>query len=369
MLFVFSSMALFLYLGAGVATSTARVVEKFLPIQRNAERYLDGEIDLEEATDPVVNNIRVYVSLTSVKAICDVIVVTTTGKWIFDILMHTRGIFKSLFGCGLQAFSDGMRASFDFFIVSLSTCSIRMILEQFKGFVGMHKNAFSFMHLCFICNKIYFLIVALTCDFSRMVRLDLMKYWLECMGIVRAIAEGLNIDFVKYMARSLQKNILPMNQSIDLPRIEWQRVKDPDFIRIIELPLEDLLHGTQREEKVIRQIREIGQTGPKIKEETYPIIIEPGCPDRKEFRFIEVGHRDPVNIPADLVVRIQTKPHPIYERMGSDLIYRASISLEDVRIFEITDQSHLFSLGTQWCTTSSTINRWRRKGIECVQIG
>lgn len=321
------------YLGAAAISSALRIVERFLPIQNNSERYLDGDIDFQRATDPIVNNIRVYVSLTSVKMVCDVIVVSITGKWIYDILMHTRGIFKNLFGCGLRAFFDGMKGSFDFILVSLSTCSINAISNQFKGLLEMQKNSFSFMQFCAICNQIYFLIVASTCDLSRTVRLELVKYWLECMGIVRAVAEALNINFVKYFARSLAKNTVHMDQFDDVPKVEWKLVKDPDFHRTIELSLEDVLHETQSEVKVVRQIREIGKTKPEIKEEVHTITIEPGCPDGKEFRVGEAGNRDPVNIPADLVVQIRTKPHPLYERMGADLIYKVSISLEEVCIF------------------------------------
>ena len=362
-------MALVPYLGAAAVSSALRIAERLLPIQNNAERYLDRDIDFERATDPIVKNIRTYVSLTSVKIVCDVIVVSMTGKWIYDILMHTRSIFKNLFGCGLRAFFDGMKGSCDFILVSLSTCSISMIFNQFKGLLEMQKTSFSFMQFCTICNQIYFLIVASTCDLSRTLRLELVKYWLECMGIVRAIAEALNINFVKYIARSLKKSTLHIDQPVDVPKIEWEPVKDPDFYRIIELSLEDVRHGTQREVKVIRQIREIGKTKPEIKEEIYTITIEPGCSDGKEFRFVEAGHRDPVNIPADLVVQIRTKPHPLYERIGSDLTYKTSIALEDVCILGIVDESHLLSLGTQWCTTSSAVNRWRREGIESVQFG
>lgn len=108
--------------------------------------------------------------------------------------------------------------------------------------------------------------------------------------------------------------------------------------------------------KVKREIREIDKREPKIEEEKYTVTIEPGCPDGKEFRFNEAGHRDPVNIPADLVVKIRTIPHQLYERDGSDLIYKATISLEDVDIFLIIYSSKFIYLGTKWYTTSSTFN-------------
>ncbi len=90
--------------------------------------------------------------------------------------------------------------------------------------------------------------------------------------------------------------------------------------------MNDIFYEGEFDVKVKRKIREIHKQEPKIEEEKYTVTIEPGCPDGKECRFNKAGHRDPVNIPADLVVKIRTIPHQLYERDGSDLIYKATIS-------------------------------------------
>jgi DnaJ-class molecular chaperone len=86
---------------------------------------------------------------------------------------------------------------------------------------------------------------------------------------------------------------------------------------------------------VKRKIRNIDKRTPEIEEAKYTISIEPGCADRKTVRFIEAGHRDPVTIPADLIVEIRTEQHQLYERSGSDLTYKAKVSLKDVCILLI----------------------------------
>ncbi|CAF3983147.1 unnamed protein product [Rotaria sp. Silwood1] len=108
--------------------------------------------------------------------------------------------------------------------------------------------------------------------------------------------------------------------------LEWKRVKDPDFIRIITVSLDDIFHGKVCNVIVQRKIRDINKQIPEIEEARYQVIIEPGCIDGKTFRFIETDHKDPINIPADLVVEIQTQPHRLYERSRFDLIYIAKIS-------------------------------------------
>jgi DnaJ-class molecular chaperone len=102
---------------------------------------------------------------------------------------------------------------------------------------------------------------------------------------------------------------------------------------MVDVTLEEIFSGGKYYVKVKREIRETDQPEVKIEEERYAVMIEPGCPDGKVFRFDNAGHRDPVNIPADLIVQIRTKPHELYERNDSDLIYKATVPLEDVYIF------------------------------------
>ena len=54
-------------------------------------------------------------------------------------------------------------------------------------------------------------------------------------------------------------NRLEIDQAVDLPEIQWEPVKDPDFFQTIDLPLEDFLYGGQYDVKVTRKIREIGK--------------------------------------------------------------------------------------------------------------
>ncbi len=120
------------------------------------------------------------------------------------------------------------------------------------------------------------------------------------------------------------------DHSIKVAELQWKPEKDPDFKRIVTVSLEDILRGAERTVTIKREIRDSKKQAPENEEAKYTVIIEPGCPDGKTFRFNEAGDRDPVNIPADLVVEIQTEKHPLYERSGSNLIYTKKISLQHV---------------------------------------
>jgi hypothetical protein len=203
-------MAFLLPLGAGVASSAIRVYERFQPISNDAERYLEREINFEKATDNIVKNIRIYLPLTTTKIVCDAIVLGVTGRWIYDVLIQIRLIFKGLFNCGLTAFISGIKLSFEKFLMSLQNCTVSLILTQFVNLFDRQKKfiaSISIWDFCNICNQIYFLIIALTNDFKKTIQLELVKYWLECMGIIRAIAESHNINFIKYMNRSCSRRM------------------------------------------------------------------------------------------------------------------------------------------------------------------
>jgi hypothetical protein len=47
---------------------------------------------------------HIDIPLTTAKLICDVIILSTTGKWIYDVLINIRPIFKVLINCGIEAF-------------------------------------------------------------------------------------------------------------------------------------------------------------------------------------------------------------------------------------------------------------------------
>lgn len=198
-------MSIIPYIGAAAISSTIRIIEKFLSTASDAERYLNHEIDFKQATDSIVKNIHIYIPLTTAKVICDVIFVNIYGKWIFEVLIHVGSIFKSLINCGFEAFKNGIISSLKYIFASLGNCSISLILSQFNHLGESNEiiPSFSIIDFCHICNHIHFLIIAMSNDLTKTIQLELMKYWLECMGIVRAIAESHNIDFIKYMNKEM----------------------------------------------------------------------------------------------------------------------------------------------------------------------
>uniref|UniRef100_A0A3Q3GFM6 DnaJ heat shock protein family (Hsp40) member B1a n=1 Tax=Labrus bergylta TaxID=56723 RepID=A0A3Q3GFM6_9LABR len=59
------------------------------------------------------------------------------------------------------------------------------------------------------------------------------------------------------------------------------------------------------------------------------VDIKRGWKEGTKITFPKEGDETPTNIPADVVFVVKDKPHPVFKREGSDIIYPAKISLRD----------------------------------------
>lgn len=58
------------------------------------------------------------------------------------------------------------------------------------------------------------------------------------------------------------------------------------------------------------------------------IEIEPGMKDGQETKFIAEGEPHIDGEPGDLIFKIKTKPHTVFERRGDDLYTNLTITLQ-----------------------------------------
>lgn len=63
-------------------------------------------------------------------------------------------------------------------------------------------------------------------------------------------------------------------------------------------------------------------------ESTLEIEIEPGMLDNQETKFTFEGEPHIDGDPGDLIFKIKTVPHPLFERRGDDLYTNLTISLQ-----------------------------------------
>lgn len=64
-------------------------------------------------------------------------------------------------------------------------------------------------------------------------------------------------------------------------------------------------------------------------EKTLEFEVEPGMRDGQETKFFAEGEPHVDGEPGDLILKIRTLPHPVFERKGDDLYTNVTISLLD----------------------------------------
>ena len=91
--------------------------------------------------------------------------------------------------------------------------------------------------------------------------------------------------------------------------------------------LEDLYNGKTKKFKINRKIYKNGsyQNDNKIIE----IGIQPGWKEGTTITYEEEGDVNPNSIPGDIIFIVKEKAHPIYKRVGNDLIMECQISLHE----------------------------------------
>jgi len=57
-------------------------------------------------------------------------------------------------------------------------------------------------------------------------------------------------------------------------------------------------------------------------------LIVPGMMDGQETRFTAEGEPHLDGEPGDLILKVKTQPHPVFERRGDDLYTNVTISLQ-----------------------------------------
>lgn len=69
--------------------------------------------------------------------------------------------------------------------------------------------------------------------------------------------------------------------------------------------------------------------------------IEPGMVDGQETKFTAEGEPHLDGDPGDLILKIKTQPHPVFERRGDDLYTNITISLQDALVGFSLEIKHL----------------------------
>ncbi|EHA8587339.1 dnaJ protein [Cocos nucifera] len=104
------------------------------------------------------------------------------------------------------------------------------------------------------------------------------------------------------------------------------RRKPPPVEYKLECTLEELCRGCKKEVNFTRDV--VTKNGSIVqKEETHTIKVKPGWKKGTKITFEGMGDERPGCIPADVVFLISEKEHPIFKRMGNDLVIKVEVPL------------------------------------------
>lgn len=110
-----------------------------------------------------------------------------------------------------------------------------------------------------------------------------------------------------------------------MPRRKQQ---DSAVVRDLQVSLEDIYKGTTKKLKITRKVLNPDGRSTRMEDKILTIDVKPGWKAGTKITFPKEGDQTPNNVPADIVFVIKDKPHPMFTRDGSDIRYKANISLK-----------------------------------------
>ncbi|XP_072299285.1 dnaJ homolog subfamily B member 1a isoform X3 [Eucyclogobius newberryi] len=108
-----------------------------------------------------------------------------------------------------------------------------------------------------------------------------------------------------------------------------EKKKDPAVVHELKVSLEEVYSGCSKKMKISR--KRLNPDGCTVRNEDkiLTVDIKRGWKEGTKITFPREGDETPSNIPADIVFVVKDRPHPVFTRDGSDIIYPAKISLRE----------------------------------------
>ncbi|KAM6957547.1 dnaJ homolog subfamily B member 1a [Aplochiton taeniatus] len=108
-----------------------------------------------------------------------------------------------------------------------------------------------------------------------------------------------------------------------------EKKKDPSVVHELKVSLEEVFSGCTKKMKISRKRLNPDGCTMRSEDKILTVDIKKGWKEGTKITFPKEGDETPSNIPADVVFVVKDKPHPVFHREGSDIIYPAKISLKD----------------------------------------
>ncbi|KAG7260877.1 hypothetical protein CRUP_000756, partial [Coryphaenoides rupestris] len=108
-----------------------------------------------------------------------------------------------------------------------------------------------------------------------------------------------------------------------------EKKKDPPVVQELRVTLEEVFSGCTKKMKISRKRLNPDGFSVRNEDKILTIDVKRGWKEGTKITFPREGDENGGNIPADVVFVVKDKPHAVFRRDGSDVIFPAKISLRD----------------------------------------
>ncbi|XP_036417197.1 dnaJ homolog subfamily B member 1-like [Colossoma macropomum] len=108
-----------------------------------------------------------------------------------------------------------------------------------------------------------------------------------------------------------------------------EKKQDPPVTHDLRVSLEEVFSGCTKKMKISRKrLNPDGRTT-RSEDKILTVEVKKGWKEGTKITFPKEGDETPTNIPADVVFVVKDKPHPVFKRDGSDIVYPAKVTLKE----------------------------------------
>uniref|UniRef100_A0A8C5PRV0 J domain-containing protein n=1 Tax=Leptobrachium leishanense TaxID=445787 RepID=A0A8C5PRV0_9ANUR len=105
--------------------------------------------------------------------------------------------------------------------------------------------------------------------------------------------------------------------------------QDPPVVRELPVSLEDVFNGCTKKMKISHKRLGPDRRSVHNEDKILTIQVKKGWKEGTKITFPKEGDETPTNIPSDIVFVLKDKPHTLFKRDSSNVIYAAKISLRE----------------------------------------
>lgn len=105
--------------------------------------------------------------------------------------------------------------------------------------------------------------------------------------------------------------------------------QDPAVVKDLPVSLEDILTGTTKKLKITHKVLNPDGQTTRNEDKILTVQVKPGWKAGTKITFQKEGDQAPHSVPADVIIVIKDKQHPVFTRDGSNIRYKVNISLRD----------------------------------------